>query len=140
MVNPKRKIKVTIAWKTDRSYLAKFSDRLVIRYTITKTRLVRIVAVYFSAPIMRDAIVLSQRLTELFSARGEIREPRYVSGAHEVVIRSPKVGVMAAIERFCSALLTPNNVVAIPSALPARVKAQLRHVGGTVTHRGVSIA
>lgn len=109
-------MQLTIKLESDRFYLVSWQSRIIARYETLKTKPVaRLKAVYLGVAAMPEAQTIAKTVSKLFGCRVEIRPGQRTTAAFEVVIRSPKVGQMAAIEKFILALITAAEM---PPAAP----------------------
>lgn len=109
-------MQLTIKLESDRFYLVSWQNRIISRYETLKTKpTARLKAVYMGVKTMQEAQTIARTVTNLFQVRVEIRPGQRTTAAFEVVIRSPKVAMMPAIEKFILALITAAEM---PPAAP----------------------
>ncbi len=100
-------MQLKITFTSDRVYLASWQNRIIARYELLKTKsAARLKAVYLGVRSMVEAQELASKINQLFHCKVEIRPATRTASPIEVVIRSPKVGMMPAIERFLLTLIT----------------------------------
>ncbi len=121
-------MQLTVSFTSDRSYQISTKNNLFVAcYELLKTRAVsRLKSLYIGAATMQAATTIAGEIRKLFSVKVEIRPAQRCASEFEVVVRSPKVALMAGIERFIATLIAsikpqPAQVIPFTTAQPIAV-------------------
>lgn len=109
----------SIQFTSDRQYTVSSSDRrFVACYELLKTKAqARLKSLYIGCDNMPIATATAQQIRQLFRVKVEVRSAQRTSAKFEVCVRSPKVALMAGIEKFVLTLALSINPVAVVPAV-----------------------